>query len=76
LRVRLQEGEPISFKLLDAEDNELRIFSFESIYSSFKLQKGHKKFNVNGPKYEPLGTLCFDFETENIVDAAESIKNQ
>jgi hypothetical protein len=43
--------------MLDKEDNQTKIFSYETTTSEFRTSSGTKKFFVNDSNYEPLGTL-------------------
>lgn len=68
LRVKIKDKENICFNMLDKDDNEAKIFSYETTASEFRTNNGKKKFYVNDSNYEPLGTLEFEYETMNFVN--------
>ena len=75
LRAKIKDKEQISFKLLDKEDNQAKIFIHDTTTSEFRMTAGKKRFYVNDSNFEPLGILEFEFETMNFVNREESTKN-
>lgn len=76
LRIKVKEGEKITFSVEDKNDQSKKIFGYEAMIKQFRTLNGSKCFNVFDRNYEPLGTLEFDYETQHLVNKEESIKNE
>ena len=67
LRIKLKEGEKVNLSILDKDDKNATICSYDAFPKEFKNLAGSKKFNVIDNNYDPLGTLEINFETQNFV---------
>lgn len=76
MRIKMKDGERISFCLEDNNDKKNKIFCYDAFPKEFRTTSGTKRFNVIDSSYEPLGTLELNYETQNFVSKEESAKTE